>query len=143
VTEAAIRRCRRDEIPAVLALWREAEARPSATDDPGALATLLERDRESLLVADAGGEVVGAVIAAWDGWRGNLYRLAVAPAHRRRGLGTRLVRTAEELLRARGARRITALVAASDDSAAAFWPAVGYDRDERIARHVRTLPSGG
>jgi ribosomal protein S18 acetylase RimI-like enzyme len=142
VTRAAIRPCRPDEIPTVLALWREAAAGPGPTDDPDGLATLLASDAESLLVAEADGELVGALIAGWDGWRGNLYRLAVAPAHRRRGIGTELVRAGEALLRARGARRISALVVGSDDTAVGFWPAVGYDRDERVARHVRTLPAG-
>ena len=36
-----------------------------------------------------------------------------------------------------------ALVVAADDPAAGFWPAVGYDHDQRIARHVRMLPPSG
>ena len=31
----------------------------------------------ALLVAERDGEIVGVLIAAWDGWRGNMYRLAV------------------------------------------------------------------
>jgi ribosomal protein S18 acetylase RimI-like enzyme len=141
MTTVAIRACRGEEIPTVLALWREAEAHPSATDDPGSLTALLDRDPESLLVAEADGAIVGALIAAFDGWRGNLYRLAVAPSERRRGIATGLVRAGEERLRAKGARRITALVVAADDPAVAFWPAAGYRHDERMARYVKTLPS--
>jgi ribosomal protein S18 acetylase RimI-like enzyme len=137
-----IRPARGEDIPAVLALWRTAEAHPSATDDPESLAILLERDSESLLVAELDGELVGVLIAAWDGWRGNLYRLAVAPPHRRSGIAAQLVREAEDRLRARGARRITALVIGADDPAVAFWLAAGYDHDERMARHVKTVPAG-
>jgi ribosomal protein S18 acetylase RimI-like enzyme len=34
---------------------------------------------------------VGTLVAAWDGWRGNMYRLAVLPEHRRAGIGRELV----------------------------------------------------
>jgi hypothetical protein len=61
-----------EDIPAVLELWREAAAFRSATDDERGLEALLENDRRSLLVAEKDGELVGAVIAGWDGWRGNL-----------------------------------------------------------------------
>ncbi|MGO9901020.1 MAG: GNAT family N-acetyltransferase [Solirubrobacteraceae bacterium] len=65
----------------------------------------------ALHVADQDGEIVGVLIAAWDGWRGNMYRLAVHPDHRRQGLALRLVRAGEQHLQRRGARRVTALVA--------------------------------
>ncbi|MGH2902746.1 MAG: GNAT family N-acetyltransferase [Solirubrobacteraceae bacterium] len=93
----------------------------------------------SLLVADADGVVVGALIAAWDGWRGNMYRLAVHSEHRRRGIGLALVRAGEEHLRRQGARRITALVAYEDEVAATFWESAGYPRDREIGRRVRNL----
>jgi ribosomal protein S18 acetylase RimI-like enzyme len=41
-------------------------------------------------VAEGDGEIVGALIAAWDGWRGNMYRLAVREGHRREGIGLAL-----------------------------------------------------
>jgi ribosomal protein S18 acetylase RimI-like enzyme len=49
------------------------------------------------------------------------------------------VEEVERRLRAKGARRITALVAKSEEHAPAFWEAVGYANDERIQRHVKTL----
>ena len=42
------------------------------------------------LAAD-GEHIVGSVIAGWDGWRCHLYRLAVAPARRREGIGRALL----------------------------------------------------
>ena len=41
------------------------------------------------------GAIVGALIAAWDGWRGNMYRLAVDKGHRREGIGLALTRAGE------------------------------------------------
>jgi ribosomal protein S18 acetylase RimI-like enzyme len=130
------RTAERADVPAVLNLWRHAAAFPSATDDKAGLDALLEHDRESLLVAEQEGEIVGAVIAAWDGWRGNVYRLAVRPGHRRQGIGRALVAKAERQLRTRGARRISVLAFSGEPGADDFWRAVGYVPDGRIRRFV-------
>lgn len=90
-------------------------------------------------MAEREGEIVGALVAAWDGWRGNMYRLAVSDDHRREGIGLALTRAGEDYLRSCGARRITALVAFDDEAAGAFWEAAGYPSDREIGRRVRNL----
>ena len=128
------RRATLDDVPAVLALWRDADAEVTETDDARAVEALLDRDPEALLVAsDDDDRLVGSIVAGWDGWRGQLSRLAVHPEARRRGLGTALVRAAEEHLRGLGARRIAAIVVDDHDMALTFWAAAGYD----LAPHVR------
>src|SRR2546425_4089814 len=93
-----IRRGAVEDLEAVLELWRRSCALPTVTDDLQSLRALLLADAGALLVAEtpvepATGheELVGSLIAAWNGWRGSFYRLAVRPHHRRRGLGRRLV----------------------------------------------------
>jgi ribosomal protein S18 acetylase RimI-like enzyme len=75
----------------------------------------------------------------WDGWRGNMYRLAVHADHRRRGIARSLVEAGHDHLRSVGAPRITALVGAEETEAQALWRAAGYERDEKIVRFVRNL----
>jgi ribosomal protein S18 acetylase RimI-like enzyme len=135
-----IRRCRRDEVQAVLDLWVEARSGHASTRDRVEdVEWLVEDSPAALLVAVGDGEIVGALIAAWDGWRGNMYRLAVRAGQRRGGIGIGLVRAGEESLRERGAQRITALVAYDDESAGGFWDAAGYPRDLEIGRRVRNI----
>ncbi len=128
------------DVVAVLAVWVEARSAAARTpDDPRVVEQLLEHDPGALLVAESDGQVVGVLIAGWDGWRGNIYRLAVVPAHRRQGIGRRLVEAGHDRLRAQGARRITALVGGEEGAAHGLWRAVGYQRDEFVHRFVRNL----
>lgn len=109
------------------------------TDHQAAISTLMHRDPEALLVAEAAGAVVGSLIAAWDGWRGSFYRLAVQPDWRRRGVATDLVRKGEERLEALGAVRLSAIVADEESAAVALWEAAGYVRQPDTGRFVRML----
>jgi ribosomal protein S18 acetylase RimI-like enzyme len=77
------------------------------------------------------------VIAAWDGWRGSIYRLVVAPSHQRQGLARRLVGHAETRLSAVGARRLQAIVVETEDRAVGFWTAVDWERQTERLRFVK------
>lgn len=138
--EYTVRAARHADAPAILDLWKDGRSAHATTPDrPEDVHRLLAETPGTLLVADADSVIVGALIAAWDGWRGNMYRLAVLREHRRRGVGLALVRAGEEHLRRQGANRITALVGYDDEVASAFWESAGYPRDRQIGRRVRNL----
>ena len=137
-----IRSCRIEECSQVLALWERAGAIPSPTDTLEEVTQLVREHVDHLLVAIRQGAVVGSVIGGWDGWRGNIYRLAVAPEARRSGLVRRLVQEVERVLRAKGARRISALVERHEAHAVGFWDALadgGWRRDERMTRYIKMV----
>ena len=94
-----IRPCRLEECAALLAMWARAGAIPSPTDTLEEVSHLVREHTDSLLVAIRQGSIVGSVIGGWDGWRGNIYRLAVAPEAPRAGLARRLVDAGERMLR--------------------------------------------
>src|SRR5438094_1287521 len=106
----SIRECCFEDAAALLALWRQADAAPSKTDTVVAIQRAVTHPAAFVLVAEAGGQLVGSIIGTFDGWRGNIYRLAVRPDHRRRGIARALVAEVEARLRRAGAKRITALV---------------------------------
>lgn len=137
----SVRRCRQADVAAVLDLWaQERSGHASTPDRLDDVERLIGTESPAaLLVAERDGEVVGALIAGWDGWRGNMYRLAVRNGHRREGIGLALTRAGEDYLRQRGARRVTALVAFDDQAASAFWETAGYPMDREIGRRVRNL----
>jgi ribosomal protein S18 acetylase RimI-like enzyme len=106
-------------------------------DTPEAVEALL--DRSLLLLAVEDDEVVGTLVVGWDGWRGNMYRLAVRSDYRRRGIARSLVDAGHDYLRSVGAPRVTALVGVDEEEAVALWESVGYEYDEKIVRFVRNL----
>ncbi len=75
-----MRACRSEDVGAVLQLWRQADATPGVTDNADDLRRAVAESRASVLVAEAGGQIVGSVIGTLDGWRGVLpQRLPVSP----------------------------------------------------------------
>ena len=139
-----LRRATYADVPAVLALWSRAaenDARPP--DRADLVGALLDRDPGALVVAvhaDPGtDEVVGTIVAGWDGWRAHLYRLAVDPRHRGHGVGRRLLVAAEERLVALGATRLDAMVLDDNALGAALWRSAGYQRQDRWGRWVKPV----
>lgn len=138
VVNVLIRQATPEDIDQVLTLWSDAETEQGPTDDEPGLGDLLVRDAGSLLVATSeNGRVVGSVIAAWDGWRGSIYRLAVHPRYRRRGLANQLLSAAEDRLAALGARRVQAIVVASDERATGFWRSTAWNEQVERLRFVK------
>jgi ribosomal protein S18 acetylase RimI-like enzyme len=135
----SIRDCQVQDVQAVLDLWRRAEATPGVTDTADDLRRVVVERPASVLVAEADGRLVGSIIGSFDGWRGNIYRLAVLPDYRRQGVARALVADVEKRLAQLGAKRITALVEKDHPMAMTFWEAAGYRVDERIVRRVRNL----
>jgi ribosomal protein S18 acetylase RimI-like enzyme len=124
----------------LLELWREAaenHGRPG--DTRRAILALIDRDAAALIVAEHDGELIGSVIAGWDGWRYHLYRLAVRPGWRRRGVASALLDAAEARFAQLGATRADAMVLAGNDLGQRLWEARGYRRQDNWRRWVREL----
>ena len=138
MTSWAIRKAKLQDVPAILSLWQDADATPSVTDNVENLEKTIGHPTALVLLAEARDAIIGSVIGTFDGWRGNIYRLAVHPAYRRKGIARSLVLEAEDWMAQQGASRITALVEREHPWATGFWDAQGYQRDHRMIRYVRT-----
>lgn len=108
---------------AVRQLWGQAGAgiQLSVSDEPAEIKKKLARDPELFLVAEADGELVGAVLGGFDGRRGIIYHLAVARSYRHRGVAYGLMAELEDRLRAKGCLRYYLLVALENETAINFY----------------------
>jgi ribosomal protein S18 acetylase RimI-like enzyme len=127
-----IRQFRRADTDAVVALW-EACALTRPWNDPRAdIERKLAHSPSLFLVGEADGDVVGSVMAGYDGHRGWINYLAVLPARRGQGLGRALMDAAAERLLAAGCPKINLQVRAENETACAFYEAIGYERQELV-----------
>ena len=129
--QARIRAFANEDYDQVFALWRESGLTIKISDTLPEITKLLALPSSVFLVAEAEtGElpsrIAGTVIGAWDGRRAWIYHLAVRPAARRGGSGSRLMRAVEEALRGQGATKINLLVESGNDQAEEFYRALGY-----------------
>lgn len=128
---------------AVLALWREAFPEYNDASRPHrnprlSIANKLGTQPELFFVAirndgDVEGAIVGTAMAGYDGHRGWLYSVAVAPQARRHGLGTRLVRHAESALAAMGCLKLNLQVLTDKAEVLAFYERLGYRADAVVS----------
>ena len=122
---------------AVVALWRRCNlVRP--TNDPHKDICRKLRVRPDLfLVGVVEGEIVASVMAGYEGHRGWLNYLAVAPEHQRRGFGRAIVDEAERLLRKEGCPKINLQVRTSNQSALEFYRSIGFAVDDVVSMGKR------
>jgi ribosomal protein S18 acetylase RimI-like enzyme len=139
MTELRIRAAVPEDLDTVLAFWKTAAEGTSISDDREGVERLVARDPESLILGELGGELVGTVIAGFDGWRCHLYRLAVHPERRRQGIGSALLAAAEERFVRLGGRRGDAMVLQRNETAHRAWRAAGYAPEEQWRRWVKPL----
>ncbi|MGB7406343.1 MAG: GNAT family acetyltransferase, partial [Pacificimonas sp.] len=88
---------------------------------------------EFLFVAVEGGDVLGSVMAGYDGHRGWLYFVAVRQSERRRGLGAALVRHAEQALFSIGCGKVNLQVRTSNEAVVSFYRHLGYAVEDRVS----------
>lgn len=126
---------------AVLALWGRTDGVGlNEGDTREGITAYLARNPRLSLIARCEGELVAAVLCGHDGRRGYLHHLAVAPAFRRRGLGSALVQECLARLAAAGIEKCNLFVYADNDEGARFWTSHGWtERAELKVLSKRTL----
>jgi len=133
-SDLQIRAFEERDLEAVVALLSAVFPNPAPHNEPRAsIGRKLGVDRELLLVGHAGGRLVATAMGGWDGHRGWLYQVAVAPDARGRGYGRAIVEAVEVELRERGCAKLNLQVLASNEIAVGFWRRLGYRVEERVS----------
>jgi ribosomal protein S18 acetylase RimI-like enzyme len=127
-----IREFKTADYPQVIALWESSGLVMSRSDTLESLTKQLERDADLFLVAKENKRIVGVVLGRWEGRRGWINRLAVAPDRRHKKLGSLLVTEVEKRLKAKGCEKVNLLIDGDNSGVQAFYQQSGYNRDDLI-----------
>jgi ribosomal protein S18 acetylase RimI-like enzyme len=118
----------------VVELWQRVFGYGTAHNAPNfAIDKKLAMGDGLFFVAEAGEKVVGTIMAGYDGHRGWIYSVAVLPEYRKRGLGSQLMRHAEERLKFLGCPKINLQIMQENEAVEAFYRNLGYETEQRIS----------
>jgi len=121
----------------VIALWQKCDLLRPWNDPHKDIARKLSVRPDLFLVGTMDGQVIASVMAGYDGHRGWLNYLGVAPEYRRRGFAASIVAEAERLLAAEGCPKINLQVRTSNQQVIDFYRRVGYIFDEVVSMGKR------
>ena len=126
--------------PAVTALWEECKLTRPWNDPHKDIARKLAVQAELFLVGVVDGSVMASVMAGYEGHRGWVNYLAVAPRFRGQGHARALMKHVEALLLERGCPKVSLLVRTSNREAFEFYRHLGYVQDEAVSLGKRLIP---
>lgn len=129
-----------EDAEAVVELWRACQLTRAWNDPHKDIQRKLLVQPELFLVACDNARVVGSVMAGYDGHRGWINYLAVAPQRRREGIARRLMEQAERLLLQAGCPKINLQIRQANGEVQAFYRALGYTADEVVSMGKRLIP---
>ncbi len=139
VTALDVRPFRPTDEDDVVELWRRCGLVRPWNDRRRDVARKLDAQPDLFFVAVAHGEIVGSVMAGYDGHRGWINYLAVAPEARAGGIGRALMGHAERALGALGCPKVNLQVRAQNESALAFYQRLGYVQDDVVSLGKRLV----
>ncbi|MGJ8537902.1 MAG: GNAT family acetyltransferase [Parasphingopyxis sp.] len=132
IDETGIAAARDSDRDAVIALWRACGLIRPWNDPDIDFRQAVENSTSDILLFHEAATLIATVMVGFDGHRGWVYYLAVDPAHRRIGIGKRMMAAAEAWLRERGAPKIQLMVRSDNKAVIAFYEALGLARQDVV-----------
>ena len=132
-----IRPYQASDLAQVLALWRACNLTIAANDPRKDIERKLAVSPEQFLLGEFEGKVVASVMTGYEGHRGWINYLAVAPSHRRKSYGRLMMAAAEQLLDELGCPKISLQVRSANASVVAFYASLGYVIDDVVSMGKR------
>jgi len=133
----SVRQFRIEDYDRVMELWADGglPLKPQGRDSRESIARQIGLPNVRFLVAEAGeagGRVLGTVLATHDGRKGWINRLAVDAVLRRAGIGARLVRAAEDWLGSEGMDILACLIEDDNAISMSVFEKLGYTKHPEI-----------
>jgi len=125
----------------VFDLWRGIEkgVHVGRSDTLDEIGKKINRDPDLFLVAESNGNIIGAVMGGYDGRRGLIYHLAVAPSFRGQGIGSGLMDEVESRLRAKGCLKSYLLITIDNLEVADYYQKRGWQPMDQVQLYGKEL----
>ena len=124
----------RDE---VIYLWIQCGLVVPQNDPNRDIERKLKVNPEWFLVGELEGHIIATCMAGYEGHRGWINYLAVAPRYRRRGFAAKLMQEAERILQKAGCPKINLQIRTSNSDVIEFYKAIGYSIDDVVSMGKR------
>jgi len=124
---------------AVIALWRDCGLVVPHNDPVRDIRRKLAVGPEMFLVGIVEERLAASVMAGYDGHRGWINYLAVAPALQGEGYGRQIMEYAEHLLRERGCPKINLQIRSTNRKVIEFYEGLGFKVDDVVSMGKRLV----
>lgn len=136
-----IRRMEPGDYDRIYALWKTIKGFGirSIDDSREGVERFLKRNPTTSVVAEAQGEIVGAILCGHDGRRGCFYHVCVKEEYRKHGIGKRMAQAAMEALREEHISKVNLIAFRSNEVGNRFWQRMGWTYREDLNYYDITL----
>ena len=118
----------------VIVLWQTVFGYEAAHNSPETVIDKKLQHKDGLFfVAQKEQNVVGTVMAGYDGHRGWIYSIAVHPEHQKRGIGSDLLAFTQSKLESLGCLKINLQIMEGNETVQRFYLSNGYSVEQRVS----------
>jgi ribosomal protein S18 acetylase RimI-like enzyme len=137
MTSLQIRSYRPADEDAIVELWLACKLVGSQNNPHKDIARKLRVNPEWFLVGEVDGKIVATCMVGYEGHRGWINYLAVAPEYQKRGVARQIMEEAERLLRQAGCPKINLQVRAANAQVIEFYKSIGFKIDDVVSMGKR------
>lgn len=135
-----IRRYQSSDKEAVIQLWHDCNVVVPWNDPEKDIQRKLDVGNEYFLVGECENQLVASIMGGYDGHRGYVNYLVVAPAYRSRGFAQMMMSEIETRLKAAGCPKINLMVRKTNIDIVEFYESLGYRADQSVILGKRLIP---
>ncbi len=128
VVQVAVRAMKKEDYQKVYRLWKTIKGfRIRSMDDSReGICRFLQRNPTTSMVAEAKGEIVGAILCGHDGRRGCFYHVCVREDFRQQGIGKAMAVSAMRALQQEQINKVCLIAFKKNEVGNSFWKSVGW-----------------
>ena len=123
----------------VIELWSDCGLTVPWNDPKKDIQRKLKVNPDLFLVGELNGKIVASVMGGYDGHRGWINYLAVTPKYQKSGFARKIMRTVEEMIKAKGCPKINLQIRETNQSVIDFYNAIGYKSDPVVSMGKRLI----